>query len=122
VQQQPSLCHKDDFADAAPVDLAFLRRFTRSDRTLEREVLQLFVAEAPNLIEALRRADTPKAWHDAAHTLKGASAAIGANKIARRAQAAEEVADNPGAWPQLLISLRGEMADVCAYLTAGAAR
>ena len=71
------------------VDFAYLKRFTFGNRELEREVLYLFAQSMPGYLEALRGAATPKAWHDAAHTLKGSARAVGAWRVARAAEMAE---------------------------------
>jgi HPt (histidine-containing phosphotransfer) domain-containing protein len=74
-----------------PVDFSYLKRFTLGNRELEREVLYLFSQHAPTYLAALRRAGTSKAWHDAAHTLKGSARAVGAWRVARSAEIAEKV-------------------------------
>jgi HPt (histidine-containing phosphotransfer) domain-containing protein len=74
-----------------PVDLAYLARFTLGNAALEREVLDLFVLHVPCYLEALQSAVTAKAWHDAAHTLKGAARGIGAWRVARCAESAERL-------------------------------
>jgi HPt (histidine-containing phosphotransfer) domain-containing protein len=74
-----------------PVDLAYLRRFTHGDFALEEEVLRLFIRHAPEYLAAMRSAGSAKAWHDAAHTLKGASRGIGAWRVARCAEGAERL-------------------------------
>ena len=82
----------------SPFDLARLRRFTRGNLELEQELLGLFATQAPIMLDALRRADTPKAWRDAGHTLRGSSASLGAWLVADAAERAEALADNPGEW------------------------
>jgi HPt (histidine-containing phosphotransfer) domain-containing protein len=74
-----------------PVDLAYLARFTLGKAALEREVLDLFIVHCPRYMKALQDAVTAKAWHDAAHTLKGAARGIGAWRVARSAEAAERL-------------------------------
>lgn len=74
-----------------PVDLVYLSRFTLGNVGLEREVLDLFLTHAPRYLAALRAADTAKAWHDAAHTIKGAARGIGAWRVGRCAEAAERI-------------------------------
>ena len=77
-------------ANIKPIDFAYLKRFTFGNRELEREVLYLFAQHAPIYIARLKDADTPKAWHDAAHTLKGSARAVGCWRLARAAEAAEK--------------------------------
>lgn len=72
-----------------PVDLVHLARYTLGNRALELEVLQLFAAQAPSLLERLRLAADERAWHEAAHALKGSARAIGAWPLGKAAEAAE---------------------------------
>jgi HPt (histidine-containing phosphotransfer) domain-containing protein len=71
-----------------PVDLVHLARMTLGERSLEREVLQLFDRQATLLIarmQATRAADVASL----AHTLKGSARAIGAGSVARAAETVE---------------------------------
>lgn len=78
------------------LDRNHLARMTFGDRSLEREVLQLFDRQAGLLIERMRTSG-PAAIATLAHTLKGSAVGIGANHVARAAAAAEFVASNaPG--------------------------
>jgi HPt (histidine-containing phosphotransfer) domain-containing protein len=72
------------------IDLAYLKKFTLGNRDLEREVLYLFAQYSPDYLSNLRNARTAKAWHDAAHTLKGSARAVGAWRVAQMAEAAEK--------------------------------
>jgi HPt (histidine-containing phosphotransfer) domain-containing protein len=72
-----------------PVDLVHLSRYTLGERALEREVLELFCAQALVYLERLRAARSDKDWKDAAHSLKGSATAIGAWRAAEAAQRAE---------------------------------
>lgn len=74
-----------------PVDFPYLRRFTHGDFALEEEVLRLFAQHTPEYLAAMRNAATAKAWHDAAHTLKGAARGIGAWRVGRCAEGAERL-------------------------------
>ena len=89
---------RDDSAAKPPFDLARLRRFTRGNLELEQELIGLFATQAPIMLEALRRADTPQAWRDVGHTLRGSSASIGAWLVADAAERAEGLVGSPGAW------------------------
>lgn len=82
--------HRED-CSKMPVDLAHLRRYTLGDKTLEDEVLQLFVAQLPETIASLRAATNQQEWRVAAHALKGSSRAVGAWRIATLAQEAEDL-------------------------------
>lgn len=74
-----------------PIDFTYLGRFTFGNRELEREVLYLFAQHAPSYLNSLRTAESSKAWHDAAHTLKGSARAVGAWRVARSAELAEKI-------------------------------
>jgi HPt (histidine-containing phosphotransfer) domain-containing protein len=71
-----------------PIDLVHLARVTFGERSLEREVLQLFDRQAATLMERIHAApaeDIPAL----AHTLKGSARAIGAVAVARAADIVE---------------------------------
>ena len=79
----------------AAIDRRHLARMTLGDRSLEQEVLQLFDRQASLLIERMRKIDRAgdgAAIGALAHTLKGSAAGIGAGRVARAAEAAEQVA------------------------------
>jgi HPt (histidine-containing phosphotransfer) domain-containing protein len=75
----------------APIDHAYLARFTLGNAALEREVLELFAAQAVLYVAQLREAVTRKAWKDAAHGIKGSARAVGARRLASLAQFAEQL-------------------------------
>jgi HPt (histidine-containing phosphotransfer) domain-containing protein len=70
------------------IDRAHLTRMTFGDRSLEREVLQLFDRQAELLLARMRSGD-PQALAALAHTLRGSASSIGADNVARAAQAVE---------------------------------
>jgi HPt (histidine-containing phosphotransfer) domain-containing protein len=75
---------------AAPViDLGHLARMTFGDRSLEREVLQLFDRQAELLLTRMR-SGAPPAIAALAHTLRGSACGIGADNVAQAAQAVEQ--------------------------------
>ena len=74
--------------DDRPIDLVHLARTTLGDRSLEREVLQLFDRQSALLIARLRHAG-PDGVAMIAHTLKGSARGIGAWRVARAAEAVE---------------------------------
>lgn len=78
-----------------PIDLVHLARMTRGDRSLEREVLQLFDRQATTLIGRMRSSAGP-AVSAAAHVLTGSARGIGAWPVARAAQAVEQAAAGLG--------------------------
>ncbi|MBI3702926.1 MAG: Hpt domain-containing protein [Rhizobiales bacterium] len=77
-------------ADAA-IDRSQLARMTFGDRSLERELLELFDRQAAMLLVRMR-AGGVAAVAPLAHTLKGSASGIGAAGVARAAEAAERAA------------------------------
>jgi HPt (histidine-containing phosphotransfer) domain-containing protein len=71
-----------------PIDLVHLARTTMGDRSLEREVLQLFDRQATLLVGRMRTA-APDSIGMLAHTMKGSARGIGAWRVARAAEALE---------------------------------
>ena len=74
--------------DDRPIDLVHLARMTLGDRSLEREVLQLFDRQSSLLIARMHTA-APAAIAALAHTLKGSARGIGAWRVARAAELVE---------------------------------
>jgi HPt (histidine-containing phosphotransfer) domain-containing protein len=74
--------------DDRPIDLVHLARTTLGDRSLEREVLQLFDRQSALLIGRLRNAG-PDGVAMIAHTMKGSARGIGAWRVAHAAEAVE---------------------------------
>ncbi len=71
-----------------PIDLVHLARMTLGDRSLEREVLQLFDRQAVMLVARMRAAE-PCSVAAVAHTLKGSARGVGAWRVAAAAEAVE---------------------------------
>jgi HPt (histidine-containing phosphotransfer) domain-containing protein len=82
-------------ASEAPVtepvlDLDHLRAFTEDDPQLERELSTLFLATAEMYLQQMQEALTGgRPWTAIAHALKGASANLGARRLAALALLAE---------------------------------
>jgi HPt (histidine-containing phosphotransfer) domain-containing protein len=74
--------------DDRPIDLVHLARITLGDRSLEREVLQLFDRQSTLLIARMRAA-APGGIGYLAHTMKGSARGIGAWRVARAAEVLE---------------------------------
>ena len=91
-----------------PIDLVHLARMTLGERSLEREVLQLFDRQATLLLGRMQSAPAT-ALPSLAHTLKGSARAIGAGGVARAAETVE------------FIGAADEAALRCALATLGAA-
>ena len=80
-----------------PVDLNHLDRYTGGDHAINAEILSLFETSCGQILAQLRTlavAGDPgghsKAWHQAAHTLKGAARGIGAFALGDAAEEAEK--------------------------------
>lgn len=81
-----------DMAPAVPaIDRVHLKQMTFGDRSLERELLQLFDRQAELLLARMRASDSAT-LAALAHTLKGSARVIGASEVARAASAAEQAA------------------------------
>lgn len=106
------------------IDRGYLARFTLGNAQLEREVLQLFAGQAPGYVAALADAGGVKAWREAAHTLKGSAAAVGAVQVAHLAEAAERLALGLAEVPagpergQILAALREAVVIACRAIAA----
>jgi HPt (histidine-containing phosphotransfer) domain-containing protein len=77
--------------DYEAIDRGQLARMTFGDRSLERELLELFDRQAAMLVVRMR-AGGAAAVAPLAHTLKGSASGIGAGGVARAAEAAEHAA------------------------------
>jgi HPt (histidine-containing phosphotransfer) domain-containing protein len=87
------------------IDLVHLARMTLGDRTLEREVLQLFDRQARMLVARLSDG-SPAATAALAHTLKGSARGIGAGRVARAAETVEFAAAS-GCGDELKLAVDG---------------
>jgi HPt (histidine-containing phosphotransfer) domain-containing protein len=74
---------------AAAIDRSQLARMTFGDRSLEREVLQLFNRQAELLLARMRDGEA-SAVSTLAHTLKSSAASIGAANVAQAAAIVEQ--------------------------------
>lgn len=103
---------------AAPAfDRTHLMAQAMQDDVLAAEVLGLFLAQLPQLVEALAAAETPDDWRSAAHALKGAAASIGAPRL--QALAAElEMAESSPADPVRQLRLQAVRAAALAFRAA----
>jgi HPt (histidine-containing phosphotransfer) domain-containing protein len=112
-----SLPREPFFESTRPIDLIHLARQTMGDRDLETELLGLFVRQAGQIMARLS-ADLPGdsiPWRaDLAHTLKGSARAIGATRVAIKAEIYEVQArdGNPNLKPALA-GLRSAVDEAC---------
>ena len=102
--------------DDRPIDLVHLARMTLGERSLEREVLQLFDRQSTLLLGRMRVAP-PANVGTFAHTLKGSARGIGAWRVARAAEALEAAdATEAGAALDRLAAVTQEACAVIAEL------
>jgi HPt (histidine-containing phosphotransfer) domain-containing protein len=73
------------------IDEVHLERMTLGDRSLEREVLEIFARQTTMTLERIAGAGPARAAA-AAHTLKGSARGIGAWRVAQAAERLEQVA------------------------------
>jgi len=105
------------------VDLAHLNQYTGGDVGVNSEVMQLFKAQAGEMLARLERslaaADQP-GWFSAAHTFKGASRGIGAFALADAIAGAEQFdLATQGALAQAsLATLKARTGQVLAFIEA----
>jgi len=93
-----------DGAPSGALDLELLARQTLGDRDLEADLLELFELQALRLWPVISGAGEPTARSDAAHTLKGGAAAVGARDVMRIAGELERVLGREGEAPAALLS------------------
>jgi HPt (histidine-containing phosphotransfer) domain-containing protein len=102
------------------VDFPYLEAYAAGDTGLIEEVLALFDEQAELWLRLLDPAGDPGAWRDGAHTLKGASAGIGAAALSTVCGEAEQAADEPTALKaavlaRVITALDHARADIAAY-------
>ncbi len=72
-------------------DRDHLAHYTMDDPELEREIVSLFLAQLPSILDSLLKASSRDDWRFATHTLKGSAFAIGACKIGAIAKKLEAI-------------------------------
>jgi HPt (histidine-containing phosphotransfer) domain-containing protein len=110
-------------AQARPVDMVHLARYTGGDAALNAEILQLFANQSAELMTKLQtvlESRDLKGWKEITHSLKGAARGIGAFALADAAANAEPVEpapDNLGAL-NALQALKQETRSVQLFISA----
>lgn len=99
-----------------PIDRQHLAKFTMGDRALELEVLQLFAQQAVETVSSLRSAADAKAWHIAAHTLKGSARYIGAFPLADAAEEAEKAGHDHARRDAMVARVEALLAEARGYI------
>lgn len=81
---------QDDIESFAIIDEIHLASFTEGDKELESELAELFDKTARGYLKRMREALVEeRSWSAEAHALKGASANLGAKRLAAFAKRAE---------------------------------
>jgi HPt (histidine-containing phosphotransfer) domain-containing protein len=90
------------------LDLEHLGQYTKDDRALEAEILELFQTQARTQLQEVCRSaleKDAKGWKFALHTLKGMARALGAHIVAEVAQKLEKFAPGEGNIRELEVAL-----------------
>ncbi|MCI4645272.1 MAG: Hpt domain-containing protein [Hyphomonadaceae bacterium] len=80
-----------DSSDLPVLDLDHLSRMTGGDEELAAEVIGIFQEQAALWGRLLSAQEPAEIWADAAHTIKGAALGIGAIRLARYCERAENL-------------------------------
>jgi HPt (histidine-containing phosphotransfer) domain-containing protein len=117
---ESSLSRGPHQSEIPTIDDQHLARMTLGDRSLEREVLQIFARQAALMLERIAGA-APAAAAAAAHTLKGSARGIGAWRVAKAAERLEEIAAShcdQAAWETAIAELEAASLEACAAIGA----
>lgn len=101
-----------DTSFAAAIDVGHLNRQTMGDRSLEREVLELFRRQSRILLFRLEALTNPVDRADVAHTLKGSARGVGAARVAFAAEELERAAKSGEPTGKALAELAESVAEV----------
>ncbi len=85
---------ESDWDESVVLDREHLKGYTGGDSYLARDVLNIFLENAPLYLDTLSAA-AGDGWRSSAHKLKGAARGIGAWRLARAAERAEMLGE-PG--------------------------
>lgn len=98
----PALAMVHHHGDEPVLDLDHLNAFTDGDASLERELAGLYLTSASHYLAAMTSAlRQGQSWTASAHALKGASANLGARRVAALARLAERTAPDAGLLDEL---------------------
>ncbi|SDD57825.1 Hpt domain-containing protein [Kordiimonas lacus] len=112
---------ESDWDESVVLDREHLKGYTGGDAYLARDVLKIFLDNAPLYLDALSSAEGD-GWRSSAHKLKGAARGIGAWRLARAAERAEMLgepaANDPRRGP-ILDTLKERLAELEGVINAG---
>jgi hypothetical protein len=107
----------DDPAAYLPLDLAFLAKQTLGDDALADEILRLFDTMAHTYMERIVQSPSPEAMLPHLHTLKGASAGVGAFDLREMVRVAEaSIQAGRGLDPEAVADLSVAVEAVSAFI------
>lgn len=101
--------HKD-----SPLDLVHLAKQTLGDRSLENEILRLFLKQSDSCMEKVVNAASNDDRFQAAHTIKGSASNIGAWDVAHCASEVEAAREQ--SIQDDIKSLRTALNNTCAFI------
>ncbi len=113
-------CHTESQPAGDLIDFQHLGRYTLGLKSLEAEVLTLFVEQLPVTLGFLGADASPEDWKYGTHTLKGAARAVGAVRLAAAAATAEKAA--PQDRSRHADELRKHVNDLTAFIGGHLAR
>jgi signal transduction histidine kinase/CheY-like chemotaxis protein len=106
-------------SDAGPLtlDLTNLRSFSDGDAALEKEFISVFLDQSQEHLTLLHQhciSGTSKTWHEAAHSLKGGAATLGAMRMRELcAEAQDMLTATQKSRQEILASIQEEFLRVC---------
>lgn len=101
-------------SQSRPIDLVHLAKQTLGDRSLEQEVLRLFLTQMDTYIERVESATTHEQRFTAAHTIKGSARNIGAWDVADVAAHLESAAEDQ--IPADVKALKETLNETCIFI------
>ena len=102
---------------AIVIDEAHLGRMTLGDRSLEREILEIFVRQVDIMLDRIATAEPPLVAA-AAHTLVGSARGIGAPRVALAAEQLEAAVTRDAGIDRAICQLRSATAEASAAICA----
>lgn len=109
--------HDDhDDVERRPIDLVHLAKQTLGDRSLENEVLRLFMTQADVYMQRVEQANDDDARFAAAHTIKGSARNIGAWIVADAAEHVETSHEDKIAAD--VAALKDALRETCSFISS----
>lgn len=103
-------------SNSRPIDLVHLAKQTLGDRSLEQEVLRLFLTQMDIYMERVEKATSPDTRFAAVHTIKGSARNIGAWDVADVAAHLESAAEDEIVGD--IKSLKNALDETCSFINS----